>query len=324
MKTDIYVLIEHLRGHVLDISYTALAAARVLAEGTGGKAIAVLLGHDQAALAADLAADNVLYADHPTLAEYTPEAYESVLADLIRSHLPRAVLFGDTSIGSEVASVLSARLELPLVSRCRSVEAGDGTLSFISQICGGKLLAEGSLPEPTTLVAMTPGGYKPDQGRSTSPPPVESIPIRMLEGPCISLRQYIEPQAGDVDIVAESFLVAVGRGIQNQDNVALVEELAEALGGTVCASRPVIDHGWLPSTRLVGKSGKAVKPTVYLALGISGAPEHVEAITSSDVVIAINTDPAAPIFSVAKYGAVIDLFDVVPALIRHVKQARPA
>jgi electron transfer flavoprotein alpha subunit len=117
-------------------------------------------------------------------------------------------------------------------------------------------------------------------------------------------------------------IIAVGRGIQNKDNIELAEELAQAIGGVVCGSRPVIDQGWLPISRLVGKSGKQVKPKVYFAMGISGAPEHVEAITQSDTIIAINTDPKAPIFDVAKYGVETDLFDLVEALTEQVRQAK--
>jgi electron transfer flavoprotein alpha subunit len=127
-----------------------------------------------------------------------------------------------------------------------------------------------------------------------------------------------------VDISKEAVLISVGRGIQNQDAIEMAQELARALGGVVSASRPVVDQGWLPTSRLVGKSGKRVKPKVYLALGISGAPEHVEAITDAEIIIAVNTDPAAPIFGVAQYGAEVDLFDLVPALTAAVAQARMA
>jgi electron transfer flavoprotein alpha subunit len=134
------------------------------------------------------------------------------------------------------------------------------------------------------------------------------------------VKEYIEPEAGDVDISTESLLISVGRGIQSEDNIEIAEELAEALGGVVSASRPVVDQGWLPTSRLVGKSGYQVKPKVYLALGISGAPEHTESITGSEVIIAINTDPAAPIFNIAKYGVVEDIFDLVPVLTEKIEE----
>lgn len=324
MSQDIYVAIEHLRGQVADISYVMLAAARVLAQGTGGKVVAVFLGHNAKGLAKDFAADQTLYIDHPMLADFTPDAYFQTLANLISSSMPRAALFGDTSIGAEVAGELSAHLGLPLVGRCRSVLAEDGALRFVSQICGGKIMVEGELPGPTVLVTMVPGGFKPEQGRSERPPELISTAPPALTELRVALKRYIEPQAGDVDISREPILVAVGRGIQRQDNIELAEELAQALGGVVCASRPVVDQGWLPTTRLVGKSGKAVKPTVYLALGISGAPEHVEGVGDSDVIIAINTDPNAPIFNIARYGAEIDLFDLVPVLIEKIREVKPS
>jgi electron transfer flavoprotein alpha subunit len=208
------------------------------------------------------------------------------------------------------------------VSYCRSVRAEDGALKFVSQICGGKIMAEGDLPGPTALVTMIPGGFKPEQGRSAQPPKVTPVAASALEGLRVTLKQYVEPEAGDVDISKEPILVAVGRGIQNQDNVQLAEELAEALGGAVCASRPVVDQGWLPTTRQVGKSGKKVKPKLYLAMGISGAPEHVEGMADSEVIIAVNTDPTAPIFSVARYGAAVDMLDLLPALTEKVQQVK--
>ncbi len=319
MSQDIYVVIEHLRGQVADISYTMLAAGRELAQGMGGNVVAVLLGHDAKELGKDFAADRVLYLDHALLAEFTSDAYQKSLADLISKDQPRAVLFGNTSIGADVASVLSMRLDLPLVSSCRSFTR-DG--KFVSQICGGKIMAEGELPGPTALVTMVPGGYQPEQGRSAGAPSITEAAVPALDGLRVALSKYIEPETGDVDISKEPLLIAVGRGIQNKDNIELAENLAQAIGGVVCGSRPVIDQGWLATSRLVGKSGKHVKPKIYFAMGISGAPEHAEAITQSDTIIAINTDPKAPIFDVAKYGVEADIFDLVEVLTEKIKQEK--
>jgi len=319
MNQDIFVIIEHLQGKIANISYVMLAAVRELAQSNGGKVIAVLLGHNAQGLAGNLAADQVIYIDHPVLADFTSDAFQKVLAGLIDENKPKAVLFGHTSIGMDLAGVLSARLGLPLVSSCLRLQ-GNG--KFVSQICGGKIMAEGDLPGPTAIVTMVPGGYKPEQGQSSQSPEVTPVSAPGLDDLRVRLKQYIEPEAGDVDISIEPLLIAVGRGIQNQDNISLADELAETLGGVVCGSRPVVDQGWLPTSRLVGKSGKTVKPKVYLALGISGAPEHAESITGSDVIIAVNTDPAAPIFNLAKYGTTADLFDVVPILTDKVRQAK--
>ena len=322
MNGDIFVLIEHLNGQVSEISYIMLAAGHAFTQDTGGNLVAILLGHEAQNLANDLAADRVMYMDHPALAEFTPEAYQMALADIIKSETPRAVLIGDTSVGAEVAGVVSARLELPQVSHCSALLLKEGTPKFTSMICGGKIMAEGELPGPTALVTMVPGDLKAEEGKSDQPAPVTTVEAPDLEGLRVTLKQYIQPEVGDVDISTEPILIAVGRGIQQEMNLELAEELAEVLEGAVCASRPVVDQGWLPTNRLVGKSGKSVKPKLYLAIGISGAPEHTEGITSSDVIIAINTDPAAPIFDIAKYGANVDLFDLLPVLTEQLQQSK--
>lgn len=319
MSQEIFVVIEHLRGQVADISYVMLAGARQLAQSGGGSVTAVLLGHNAQGLAKDFAADRVLSIEHPALAEFTPETYQLVLENLIKEQAPRAVLFGHTSIGMDIASGLSAKLGLAIISSCRTFSS-DG--KFVSQICGGKIMAEGELPSPTALLTIVPGGYKSEQGQSAQPPTITAVAPPALEGLRVALKQYIEPESGDVDITKESILVAIGRGIQNKDNIELANDLAAALGGQICASRPVVDQGWLPTSRLVGKSGKRVKPKVYLALGISGAPEHVEGMGESDVIIAVNTDANAPIFNVAKYGTTVDLLDLAPQLTEKVKQAK--
>ncbi len=318
MNSDIFVAIEHLRGKVSDISYIMLAAAHELAQVSGGKVVAVLLGHNARSLATNFNADQVLYADHSALSEFNPEAYQKTLVGIISEYKPRAVLFGHTTIGMDIVGGISAQLGLPLVSSVRIVKDG----KLISQICGGKIMAECSLPEATTLITLVPGGYKPEQGQSAQSPSVTPVSAQPLDNLRIKFAQYIEPEKSDVDISKEPLLIAVGRGIQNQDNISLAEELAQAMGGVVCASRPVVDQGWLPTSRLVGKSGSTVKPKIYLAIGISGAPEHVEAITGSDVIIAINTDQAAPIFNIAKYGTTADLFDLVPALTEQIRNMK--
>jgi electron transfer flavoprotein alpha subunit len=322
MRQDIYVLVEHLRGQVADISYVMLAAARAITNESGGSVVAVLLSYQSQELANDLAANRVLYFDYAQLSDFNSKAYQQVLTGLIREDQPRLVLFGDTSMGAEVAGALSARLGLPLVSYCKSIHSKDEALKFTSQICGGKIMVEGEIPGPTALVTMIPGAYKAELGRSAQPPVVVWKNDLVLEDQPVRLTGYIEADTNDVDISKERILVSVGRGIQNQDNLLLVQELADALGGVVSSSRPVVDLGWLPTTRLVGKSGKRVKPKVYLAIGISGAPEHTEAIADSEVILAVNTDPEAPIFNLAKYGAVIDLLDLVPALTESIKLAK--
>jgi electron transfer flavoprotein alpha subunit len=319
MSQDIFVVIEHLQGQVAEVSYVMLAGARQLSQAIGGGVTAVLLGQNAQGLAVNLAADKVLYMDHAALAEFTSDAYQAALAGLIKEQSPRVVIFGHSSIGMDIASGLSAKLDLPVVSSCRNFTA-DG--KFVSQICGGKIMAEGELPGPTALITMVPGGYKAEQGQAAQAPAVTNIPAPALESLRVTLKQYIQPDTSDVDITKEKMLVSIGRGIQNKDNIELANELAAALGCAVSSSRPVVDQGWMPTTRLVGKSGKHVKPKIYLALGISGAPEHVEGMGDSEVIIAVNTDANAPIFNIAKYGTTTDMFDLVPVLTEKVKLAK--
>ncbi len=320
MSNDVFVVIEHLRGKVSDISFVMLAAAREIIKATGGEVLAVLLGADVENLAANLAADRVLYLNAPELADFTSDGYQQAITALFQEMNPRLVLFGHTSIGMDVASLLSVSLELPLVSSCLMISSEDGILKYTSQLYGGKIVAEGRLSEPSTIITMVPGEYNPEDGQSSTAAEMIAVDLPQFEGLRISVKDYIEPEAGDVDISTESLLISVGRGIQSEDNIEIAEELAEALGGVVSASRPVVDQGWLPTSRLVGKSGYQVKPKVYLALGISGAPEHTESITGSEVIIAINTDPAAPIFNIAKYGVVEDIFDLVPVLTEKIEE----
>jgi electron transfer flavoprotein alpha subunit len=322
MANDIYVLIEHLQGQVTEISYVMLAAGREVAKATGGKLVAVLLGSKAEGLAKDLGADLVNYVDHAALAEFTPDAYQKVLEAMIVAESPRMVLMGDTSIGSDVAGALSVRLQLPLVGRCLKIEADGGALKYVSQICGGKILAEGEIGEGTTLATMVPGAFKAEEGQSSKAPEVVSVEAPDLTGLRVTLKQYIEPETGDVDVTKETVLIAVGRGIQQEANLEEIEELAATLGGALCASRPVVDQGWLPTSRLIGKSGRTVSPKLYMALGISGAPEHTESIRGSQLIIAVNTDPTAPIFEIAKYGVNEDLLDLVPVLTEKINAAK--
>jgi len=319
MNQSIYVITEHLQGQVMEITYVMLAAARSLAGKTGGEVVAVLLGRNAQGLADDFAADRVLYLDHAALAEFTPDAYLAALSDLIASELPRVVLLGHTSVGMDVASGLAVRLDLPLVSQCLDIGSANGAQTFTSQICGGKIMAEGEIPDKTLLVTMLPGGFKPEAGRSDKRPEIAPVEPPSLEGLRVTLEGYIEPEAGDVDISKEPILIAVGRGLQSEDDMELVEELAEALGGEICASRPIVDLGWLSTSRMVGKSGRTVKPKLYLAMGISGAPEHVEGMTGSEMIIAVNTDPTAPIFDVAQYGAEVDILDLLEVLVEQIE-----
>jgi electron transfer flavoprotein alpha subunit len=314
MAGNIWVLAETWRGQISEITYELLALGREVADQSGALLETVLLGQNAKALAASLgAADNVLYADNAALAEPTPEAWARALAQLVQERQPQAVLVPWTNLSMDAGGLAAAQLQAPFVSGCKDLKTDAGTLVAQCVIYGGKLEAAVAATTAPALFGVLPGSRPADKGRATKTPTVTDVSVSLAE-PKVRFKRYVEPEAGDVDITQQTVLVAVGRGIQTRDNLALAEELATALGGTVCGSRPVIDQGWLPLSRQVGKSGMQVKPKLYMMLGISGAPEHVEGMKNAELIIAVNTDSAAPIFNVAQYGVVADALEIAPAL----------
>jgi electron transfer flavoprotein alpha subunit len=333
MNGEIWVVAETLRGEVNEITYVMLAAGRRLADGLKTKLSALLIGHKLEKPAATLgAADRVVCVDQPDLAEFNPEAFLRAVVVAFRQHTPRVALFGHTAMGTDLACGVGQQLKLPVASSCRTFSVDGGQPHYSSLTCGGKIIATGPLPGPSCLATVMPGGYKAEEGRVSRTPPVEmlgamatqSVAMPRLEPIRTRFKEYIEPPAGDVDIAKEPILVSVGRGIQNKDNIALAEGLAKALGGVVTGSRPVVDQEWLPTTRLVGKSGKQVKPKLYLALGISGAPEHAEGMRDAGLIVAVNRDEKAPIYGFAHLGAAVDVLELLPVLTEKVRQARSA
>jgi len=320
---DVWVYAEHLRGTIAGSTYEALGKGREIADALGGGLAAVILGAGVQPLAGTLGvADVVMSVEDPALAEFTPQAHAAVLRGLVAERKPRVVLFGATSIGMDLAAVLAGSLKMPLVVNARDIRVEDSRLVVTSQMCGGKLLAEAEIAEQPAAVTVLSGAFPAERGVSDRTPRIESVPPPAALDVRMKVRRLLEPAAGDVDISKVPVLVAVGRGLQRKENLPLAEDLAQALGGVVCGSRPTVDQGWLPLSRQVGKSGLIVKPRLYLALGISGAPEHVEGMKDSELIIAVNSDPNAPIFDVADYGAVLDMFELLPALKEEVEKRK--
>lgn len=312
MSAGILVLVEQLRGGVADITFEMLGAARKLA---GQRPVhAVLLGRQAAGLAARLGgADSVLAVDDPLLDQPSAEAAIAVLQQVMEQKQATLLLLGGTNVSFGLGTRLAARTQLPFVNFCKGIRVDGESLVLTSQLFGGKILSDVRLAQGRGIVSIYPGAFPADQGKRDQAPPVEKLAVS-VPAPAVVFQQYVEPETGDVDITKQTVLVAVGRGIQSADNVQLAEELAQSLGGAVCASRPVIDQGWLPLSRQVGKSGMSVKPRVYLAFGISGAPEHWDGMQHSECIIAVNTDPKAPIFDGSHYGVVGDAVELIPLL----------
>ena len=319
MANPLIVLAEQLRGEISDVTFEMLGAGRALASASGAPLCAALLGSEAAPLAAKLGmADKVFIADNAQLNLAPPATVTAALKAVIDQTQAGLVLLGCTNVSLGIGSMLSVQTGLPLVNFCRAAKADGAAILLTSQLFGGKILSDVRLPDGRGIVCIYPGAFPADAGKSEKSPPVERLDLP-VEAPKVTFKQYLEPETGDVDITKQNVLIGVGRGIQTQDNVQLAEDLAAALGGAVCASRPVIDQGWLPLSRQVGKSGMTVKPRVYLALGISGAPEHWDGMQNSQCIIAVNTDAKAPIFDGAHYGVVGDALELLPILTDKVK-----
>ena len=322
MGNDVLVLAEHRGGQLTDVTFELMGKGRALADSGGGRLLAVLLG--DSSLAEQLgAADAVLCADDPVLATYNAEAYVRALAHVVGQQQPRLVLTSTTTAGMDASTALSVRWQAPLASYVVGVDLEGEGLAVVCRAYGGKLLAEVELTGPRAVCAAIAGSFPAEAGHSETPGRTEPVSLEgLLDGLGVSVVEVLEAEKGDVDITASDLLVSVGRGIGSRDNLAVVQELADALGVPLAASRPLIDQGWLPKSRQVGKSGLSVSPKVYLALGISGAPEHLEGMQHAEMVIACNTDAKAPIFDVATYGTTVDLFELTEELVERVKQVQ--
>lgn len=318
MSNDILVITEHLGGQVADISYEMIGIAKELAGAFGGRAIAVVLGSGAADLAGGFASDATLYVDDPALEHFNPEAWGKVILALMSERSPRVTMFGSTAMGMDVAAWLSVKTGQTCLAYVKNLAVEAGELMATSQVYAGRMEAEAVPEGEGVIVTLLAGAFPAEAGRGATAAEQIASPAS-LEGIKTKFVEMIMPDASDVDITAQERLVAIGRGIGSEDNVELAEELAEALDATVAASRPVTDAGWLPKTRQVGKSGLIVKPKLYLMLGISGAPEHLEGMKDAELIIAINTDENAPIFDVAHYGTTEDLFDVAEAMLEELE-----
>ncbi len=322
---EIIVLAEHRRGELRDVTWEMLSKARQLAESIGAEVGIALLGKgiNQLAEVFKPKAHRVLLIEDDRLEAYNSETYEKVLTQLITERKPVLTLIAHTAMGMDIAPNLAAHLKMPLATDCIGIDPAGETFSLTRQLYGGKVNAAVSfLKKGPYMVTLRTGAF-PAVEKDALPGEIVKIPSPLTdEGLAKRFLEYVEAAVGEVDITQADILVSVGRGIKEADNIPMVKEFADAIGATLSCSRPVVDKKWLPKDRQVGTSGKTVKPKVYVAIGISGAFQHVAGMKGAGTVIAINKDPKAPIFSVANYGIVADLFKIVPVLKDKVKELR--
>ncbi len=325
--SGVLVVVEHRSGDgsLTRVSREALAAGQVLAKQLGSECFAAVLGEDTAALAGALSGQRLakVYAvDHPLLQQYTADAYTSGLEQIVARLGPEYVVFPHTYQVRDFAPALATRFGEVLISDVIAIR--DGPV-FVRQLFQGKLNADythtGGGP---CFVSIQAGAFRADAVEAAeSPAGIEALAVT-LDPQQIRTRRSapFRESAHTVDLAAAPVIVSVGRGIREQENLALVQALADALGAELAASRPICDAGWLPMERQVGSSGQTVSPKLYLAIGISGAIQHLVGMKGSKSVIAINKDENAPIFEVADYGVAADLFEIVPALTQAVLAAK--
>ncbi|HEX5718760.1 MAG TPA: electron transfer flavoprotein subunit alpha/FixB family protein [Thermoanaerobaculia bacterium] len=318
-------------GQLPRISREALGAGQKLAATLGGKAEAVVLGEGVGLAAAEVAKNDlaaVHVADHPALRSYTPGAYLGALVPAIQAAKPDYVVFPHTYQSVDYVPRLAQAVDAGLITDATGFESaasgGDTGLLWKRPVLGGKLQARVRVKgEGTVFVSVQAGAFQADavvKGGEAEVKPLEAD----LSGikPDREVLGYEEVGGDQVDLTKADIILAVGRGVGGADKMGVINDLAQALGAEIGASRPVIDNGWLPRDRQIGSSGQTVAPKLYVAAGISGAIQHLVGMKASTVIVAINKDPGAPIFNVAHYGIVGDLHEVLPALTEAVKAAK--
>ncbi len=322
---EIIVLAEHRRGELRDVTWEMLSKGRQFADSIGAEIGVALLGNGVNALAEALKpkAHRVFLIQDQRFEAYNSETYEKALTPLITERKPLLTLIAHTSMGMDLAPSLAARLKMPLATDCIGIDVAGETFSLIRQLYGGKVNAAVSFLKKGPYMVTVRSGAFPVLEKEVLTGELVKFPSPLTdEGMAKRFIQYLEAAAGDVDITQADILVSVGRGIKEANNIPMVKEFADVIGGTLSCSRPVVDKKWLPKDRQVGTSGKTVKPKVYVAIGISGAFQHIAGMKGAGTVIAINKDPKAPIFGVATYGIVADLFKIVPVLKDKIKELR--
>lgn len=327
MSVDILVVGEQRDGVLNRSTWEAVVAGQKIGQELG-KAVSVLvLGKQAEKVANEIAGKgikDVLVSEEEKLAEYTPDGYAAAIKQAIETERPEFVLFSHTYMVRDFVPKLAASLGRPLISDCIRYKMEGGRPVFVRQVFQGKIDADFSFDDGTPkLVSFQVGAFNSDDLQTSG----ESGSVRKTEIDLSNVEirtkvlEIFEGVKQEVDLSKSERIVSVGRGIKKPENLEMIRELANAIDAEISASRPVCDDGWLPLDRQIGSSGQTVAPKLYLAVGISGAIQHIVGMKNSGTIVAINKDPHAPIFDIADYGIVGDLFEVVPAIIEAIKNS---
>jgi electron transfer flavoprotein alpha subunit len=329
MSDTILVVVEQREGKLNRVSWETIAAGQAIAAATAWPLEAAVVGADAAAIAAEVAGKKLakVYAiESPKLEPYTPDAFALGLKEFLTTKQPKLVLMPHTYQVRDFVPKLATAMGRSVISDCVGYNRHEsGKLVFTRQMFQGKLAADVSFTGDTPwFVTFQNGAFRADKAEAgASPAALETVQVEIGDGIVRNQPQEVFKEAKQaVDLTQAEIIVAVGRGIKEQKNIEIAKHLADALGGDLAASRPICDSGWLPMDRQIGSSGQTVAPKLYLALGISGAIQHIVGMKGSRAVIAVNKDSEAPIFEIADYAVVGNLFDIVPPLIEEVKKAK--
>ena len=326
MSEKVYVLIDHSGGEIRVPSLECLAVAQRMSEEAGFSTHAVVLGDDLQAVVgriSDKAVQSVLSIRDSKLADYQPDAYCEALRQILIEDQPHLLLMGHTYQNIDLAPKLSAVLNRALLTDCVDYRIENGNLVFVRQMFRSKVNADVRVnSEHPWIVTIQAGSGSVDDLKEGNPDTVErQVDLTQVEPRRKSLETF-EATKGKVDLSKAEIIIAAGRGVKKPENMKILEQLAELLGAEIGASRPVVDNEWLGRDRQIGSSGQTVSPRLYVACGISGAIQHIVGMKNSGCIVAINTDPNAPIFNIANYGVVGDVLEVVPALIKVIKESK--
>jgi electron transfer flavoprotein alpha subunit len=320
----VWIWIEQFKGEVVTPSWEAIGAARSIAGTYGGQVTACLFGEGIKELAQQViqyGADRVFVADDATLADFRVEPHTALLTKLAQEHAPAVILVGATTHGRELAPAVAVSLETGAIADATALEVTNGNVVATRPIYSGKLLSKCVIPERRPqIISLRPRAFpRPEPDAARSGDVIEVAPA-LAEDEIRNKVTGLTTAEGQVSLADAGIIVSGGRGVNGPEGFAPVRELAVALGGAVGASRAAVDAGWIPYAFQVGQTGKTVSPDLYIACGISGAIQHQAGMRTSKIIVAINKDPEAPIFKLAQYGIVGDLFQVVPALATAFKE----
>ncbi len=329
MSSDVWIVGEQKEGKLKKVSFELLGIGKKLAEKTGGSLSALLLGHGIENLGAQLngyGAGRVFACDSEVLKYYSNEAYARVIVDLVKAHDPAVLLGAATALGKDLFPRVAARLQTGLASDCVGLDIkGQGFLVAERPIFAGKALVDAVTPEARPQIACLRPNVLPVPEKGSDQAEVEKVTVQLQSGYIRAKIKEVVKTAGEkIDLTEASVIVSGGRGMASKDNFKILEQLASAFGegAAVGASRSAVDSEFAPHDIQVGQTGKVVNPNLYIACGISGSIQHLAGMRTSKCIVAINKDPEAPIFQVADYGIVEDLFKVVPLLTEEVKKLR--